>query len=69
MNDRRGLVVAIADSSPRFQTLPVVYTHYSQAVRYVGSERKQMGFVLVHPTPGTDVERSKNSKLLFHRRL
>jgi putative ABC transport system permease protein len=55
MNDRRGVVVAIADSSPPFQTLPIVYTRYSQAVQYVGRERKQMSFVLVHPKPGADV--------------
>jgi putative ABC transport system permease protein len=55
MNDRRGVVVAIADSSPPFQTLPVVYTRYSQAVQYVGRERKLMSFVLAHPKPGTDV--------------
>jgi putative ABC transport system permease protein len=55
MNDRRGVVVAIADSSPPFQTLPVVYTRYSQAVQYVGRERKQLSFVLVHPKAGTDI--------------
>jgi putative ABC transport system permease protein len=55
MNDRRGVVVAIADSSPPFQTLPVVYTRYSQAVQYVGRERKLLSFVLAHPKPGTDV--------------
>ena len=55
MNDRRGVVVAIASSSPPFQTLPLVYARYSQAVQYVGRERKQMSFVLAHPKPGTDV--------------
>ena len=55
MNDRRGVVVAIADSSPPFQTLPVLYTRYSQAVQYVGRERKQLSFVLVHPKAGADV--------------
>jgi putative ABC transport system permease protein len=55
MNDRRGVVVAIADSSPPFQTLPVVYTRYSQAVQYVGRERKQMSFVLAHPRRDADV--------------
>jgi putative ABC transport system permease protein len=55
MNDRRGVVVAIADSSPPFNTLPVLYTRYSQAVQYVGRERNQMSFVLVHPKRGVDV--------------
>jgi putative ABC transport system permease protein len=39
MNDRRGVVVGIADSSPPFQTLPVLYTRYSQAVQYIGRQR------------------------------
>lgn len=55
MNDRRGLVVAVADSSPPFVTLPVVYTRYSQALGYVGRERNQLSFVLVHPKPDVDV--------------
>jgi putative ABC transport system permease protein len=45
MNDRRGVVVAIADSSPPFLSTPLLY----------GRERNQMSFVLVHPNPGVDI--------------
>jgi putative ABC transport system permease protein len=54
MNDRRGVVVAIADSSAPFLSTPLLYARYSQAVSYVGRERNQMSFVLVHPKPGVD---------------
>jgi putative ABC transport system permease protein len=54
MNDRRGVVVAIADSSPPFFSTPLLYTRYSQALTYIGRERNQMSFVLVHPKPGVD---------------
>jgi putative ABC transport system permease protein len=52
MNDRRGVVVAIADSSAPFLSTPLLYSRYSQALGYVGRERNQMSFVLVHPKPG-----------------
>ena len=55
MNDRRGVVVAIADSSAPFLSTPLLYSRYSQALGYVGRERNQMSFVLVHPKPGVDV--------------
>jgi putative ABC transport system permease protein len=54
MNDRRGVVVAIADSSPPFLSVPLLYTRYSQALSYIGRERNQMSFVLVHPKPGVE---------------
>ena len=55
MNDRRGVVVAIADSSAPFLSTPLLYARYSQAVSYVGRERNEMSFVLVHPKPGVDL--------------
>jgi putative ABC transport system permease protein len=54
MNDRRGVVVAIADSSAPFLSTPLLYARYSQAVSYVGRERNQLSFVLAHPKPGVD---------------
>lgn len=54
MNDRRGVVVAIADSSAPFLSTPLLYSRYSQALGYVGRERNQMSFVLVHPKPGVE---------------
>ena len=55
MNDRRGVVVAIADSSAPFLSTPLLYSRYSQALGYIGRERNQMSFVLVHPKPGVGV--------------
>src|SRR5262245_41047511 len=54
MNDRRGVVVAIADSSAPFLSTPLLYTRYSQALSYIGRERNQMSFVLVHPKPSVE---------------
>ncbi|HBY61161.1 MAG TPA: ABC transporter permease [Solibacterales bacterium] len=57
MNDHTVKIVAIVDSSAPFVNLPVFYTKYSQAVRYVGQERNQMSFVLAQGKPGlTDEE-------------
>jgi putative ABC transport system permease protein len=52
MNDRRAVVVGICRAAPPFQTVPLLYTRYSQAVSYVGAERNTMSFVLVHPEQG-----------------
>lgn len=49
MNDRRAVVVGICEAMPPFQTFPVVFTRYSNAIRYVAGERNVMSFVLVEP--------------------
>jgi putative ABC transport system permease protein len=54
MNDRRVQIVGIADASAPFTTFPVMFTRYSQAVRFVGRERNLMSFVLAQPKEGTD---------------
>jgi putative ABC transport system permease protein len=46
MNDRRAVLVGICEASRTFQTFPVVFTRYSQAVQYVPRERKVMSFIL-----------------------
>lgn len=51
MNDRRAVVVGICKASPTFQTFPIVYARYSQAVRFVPRERKVLSFVLVQAKP------------------
>ncbi len=56
MNDRRMVLVGICRASPTFQTFPVVYTRYSEAVAFVPQERKRLSFVLVHPAPGVSPE-------------
>jgi putative ABC transport system permease protein len=52
MNDRRAVLVGLCKVSRTFQTFPVVYTRYSQAVSFVPQERKVMSFVLVRAQPG-----------------
>ena len=54
MNDKRALVVGTCKVTPPFQTLPVIYTRYSQALQYVPRERNQLAFVLVKVSPGFD---------------
>lgn len=52
MNDRRAVLVGICEATAPFQTFPVVYTRYSQAVQFVPGERKVMSFVLTQPQAG-----------------
>ncbi len=52
MNDRRAVLVGICKARPTFQTFPIVYTRYSQAVLYVPKERKVLSFVLAQPEDG-----------------
>ena len=52
LNDHRVKIVGLAEASPPFQTFPVVFARYSQAITYVGQERNLMSFVLVKAQPG-----------------
>jgi putative ABC transport system permease protein len=54
MNDRRAVVVGVCKASPPFQTFPVVYTRFSQAIRYVPGERNVTTFVLAGAEPRED---------------
>jgi putative ABC transport system permease protein len=56
MNDHTVKIVAIIDSSAPFVNLPVFYTRYSQAVRFVGQERNLLSFVLAKGKPGLSDE-------------
>ncbi len=56
LNDHRAKVVGIVDASAPFQTFPVFYTRYSQALNYVGRERKLMSFVIAKAVPGVPAE-------------
>jgi putative ABC transport system permease protein len=56
MTDHRARVVGIVDASPPFQTFPVFYTRYSQALNYVGRERKLLSFILVKKAPGVSAD-------------
>ena len=56
MNDRRAVVVALTKASRTFQSFPIVYTRYSQAVTFAPPERKVLSFVLADAAPGVPVE-------------
>ena len=52
MNDRRAVIVGLARARKTFQSFAVVYTRYSQAIRFAPPERKVLSFVLAEPAPG-----------------
>jgi putative ABC transport system permease protein len=52
MNDHRAVLVGVCKARPTFQTFPILYTRYSQAVLFVPQERKVLSFVLAQPEPG-----------------
>lgn len=56
MNDRRAVLVGICKASPTFQTFPIVYTRYNQALSYVPRERKVLSFVLAQQEEGLSAE-------------
>ena len=56
LNDHRVKIVGIAEASPPFQTFPVVFARYSQAITFVGQERNLMSFVLVKRQPDVEVK-------------
>lgn len=47
LNDRRAVVVAIVEDSPKFTSSITFYTRYSQALQYTNNGRNQLSFVLV----------------------
>jgi putative ABC transport system permease protein len=54
MNDRRAVVVGVCEASKTFQTFPIVYARYSEAVGFVPPERKVMSFILAQSSPKLD---------------
>ena len=54
MNDRRVVVVGICRVAAPFQTFPVMYCRYSQALQYVPHERNTLGFIVADAQPGAD---------------
>ena len=56
MNDRRAVLVGLTKASRTFQSFPICYTRYSQAVLFAPPERKVLSFVLADPAPGADPE-------------
>lgn len=56
MNDHEAEIVGICKASRTFQTFPVVYTRYTQALDFVPNERKVLSFILANATPGANVD-------------
>lgn len=54
MADRRATVVGVAEASAPFTTFPVVYTRYSEALRFAPPPRKPLSYILVRAKPGED---------------
>ncbi len=52
LNDQRAVVRGIADAIPSFTSTVVLYTKYSQALRYVPGTRNRLSFVLVGAADG-----------------
>jgi len=54
INDRRAVVVGVCQISQTFQSFPVAYCRYSQALRFIPPQRKTLSFVLAQAKPGID---------------
>src|SRR5262249_10537730 len=55
LNDSRVRIVGIAEASAPFLTAPIMFSRYSQAIKFVGRERNQLSFVLVKHQPSVPV--------------
>jgi putative ABC transport system permease protein len=56
LNDKLARVVAIAKTQKSFTNIPVVYTTYERAIRYVPHERRTLSYVLAKAKDGIPVE-------------
>lgn len=56
LNDKLARVVAIAKTQKSFTNIPVVYTTYERALRYVPRERRTLSYVLAKANDGVPVE-------------
>lgn len=56
MNDKRAVIVGLCKCNPTFQTFPILYCTYAQAVKFVPQERRTLTFILAKASPGTPAE-------------
>jgi putative ABC transport system permease protein len=56
LNDRRAVVVGICKAAPLFQTSPMVYTQYKNALAYAGQKPRPLPFILADAEPGVSRE-------------
>lgn len=54
INDKRAVIVGVAEISKTFQWLPMVYTTYKRATNYAPAERLKLSFILVGLRDGFD---------------
>ncbi|MBA4163667.1 MAG: ABC transporter permease [Erythrobacter sp.] len=52
LNDQRAIIRGMADAIPSFTSTAVLYTTYSQALRYVPGTRNRMSLVIAGAAPG-----------------
>jgi putative ABC transport system permease protein len=56
INDRRVEVVGVCEAGAPFVTFPIVFTRYSEAIRYQGEARKRLSYIIVKGSEGTSSE-------------
>ncbi len=56
LNDQRAVIRGITDSVPTFTSTVILYTRYSNALRYAPGTRNRLSFVLVRSDEGSDPE-------------
>lgn len=54
-NDHRAVIVGSCEATRNFQSLPIVYTRYTQAIQFVPTERNTLSAVLVKVKPGRNI--------------
>ena len=52
LNDKRAVIVGLCRCNPTFQTFPILYCTYTQAVQFIPQERKTLSFVLAKVDDG-----------------
>ncbi len=61
MNDKRAVIVGLCKCNATFQTFPILYCTYSQAVQYVPQERKTLSFILAKVDDDVPLESLANT--------
>lgn len=56
INDKRAVVVGIAQTSRAFNSQPLLYTTYERAINFVPQERKLLSFVLAKVKEGENIQ-------------
>ncbi|MGL6073035.1 MAG: ABC transporter permease [Fimbriiglobus sp.] len=51
MNDKRAVIVGMCYCNPTFQTFPILYSTYSQSIKFLPQERKTLSFILAKAKP------------------